>query len=185
MVAANTESLRTAFLVSVDLKRGTTTGISAADRAATVRALADPRLAPADLARPGHVMPLRAVDGGVHERAGRTEAAVDLCRTAGLSGAALLCEVVTPDRRDMMRRPALDEFARRNGIGLEAVPTPHNRCYLTAKRDRLGAHAARARLNGGQDRHQPRRPGHPCPGDRMHRPPVREPTTKGCRPHGA
>ncbi|MPY85289.1 MAG: GTP cyclohydrolase II [Actinophytocola sp.] len=121
MVSANTESQRTAFLVSVDLTHGTTTGISAADRAATIHALADPGLAPTDLARPGHVMPLRARSGGIHERAGHTEAAVRLCRMAGLSGASLLCEVVTPDRRDMMRRPALDDFARRQGIPMLTI----------------------------------------------------------------
>lgn len=121
MVSANTESHRTAFLVSVDLKHGTTTGISAADRAATIRALADPLLSPADLARPGHVMPLRARAGGVHERAGHTEAAVQLCRMAGLSGAALLCEIVTADRRDMMRRPELDDFAIRHGIPMITI----------------------------------------------------------------
>lgn len=121
MVSANTESHRTAFLVSVDYRHGTTTGISAGDRAATIRALADPRLAPADLARPGHVMPLRAKPGGVLERTGHTEAGVDLCRAAGLSGAALLCEVVTPDRRDMMRRPELDAFAAEHGIPMISI----------------------------------------------------------------
>lgn len=121
MVTANTESHGTAFLVSVDHRRGTSTGISAGDRASTIRALADPALAPADLARPGHVMPLRARSGGVLERAGHTEAGVDLCRAAGLSGAALLCEIVTPDRREMMRRPALDEFARHHDIPMITI----------------------------------------------------------------
>ncbi|GAA3547606.1 bifunctional 3,4-dihydroxy-2-butanone-4-phosphate synthase/GTP cyclohydrolase II [Amycolatopsis ultiminotia] len=121
MVADNTESHGTAFLVSVDYRHGTSTGISAPDRAATVRALADPRLAPADLARPGHVLPLRARPGGVRQRPGHTEAGVDLCRRAGLSGAALLCEIVTPDRRQMMRRPQLDEFAARQGIPMISI----------------------------------------------------------------
>lgn len=121
MVADNTESQRTAFLVSVDYRHGTTTGISAEDRARTIRALADPRLEPADLARPGHVMPLRARPGGVRERPGHTEAGVDLCRRAGLSGAALLCEIVTPDRRQMMRRPELDTFAARHGIPMISI----------------------------------------------------------------
>ncbi|MCA1279904.1 GTP cyclohydrolase II [Saccharopolyspora sp. 7B] len=121
MVTANTESHGTAFLVSVDLKHGTGTGISAGDRAATIRALADPRTAPQDLARPGHVLPLRAKAGGVRERAGHTEAGVELCRLAGASGAALLCEIVTPDRRDMMRRPALDDFAARHGIPMVTI----------------------------------------------------------------
>ncbi|GAA3357580.1 GTP cyclohydrolase II [Saccharopolyspora gregorii] len=121
MVAAGTESHGTAFLVSVDLKHGTSTGISAGDRAATIRALADPRTAPQDLARPGHVLPLRARSGGVLERAGHTEAGVALCELAGASGAALLCEIVTPDRRGMMRRPALDEFAARHGIPMVTI----------------------------------------------------------------
>ncbi|WP_414641852.1 3,4-dihydroxy-2-butanone-4-phosphate synthase [Amycolatopsis sp.] len=107
MVTDNTESHRTAFLVSVDYRHGTTTGSSAQDRARTTRALADPHLDPADLARPEHVMPLLAKPGGVRERPGHTEAGVELCRLAGLSGAALLCEIVTPDRRQMMRGPQL------------------------------------------------------------------------------
>ncbi|QUH02085.1 bifunctional 3,4-dihydroxy-2-butanone-4-phosphate synthase/GTP cyclohydrolase II [Saccharopolyspora erythraea] len=121
MVAANTESQGTAFLVSVDYRHGTTTGISAGDRAKTIRALADPRLRPADLARPGHVMPLRAKRGGVLRRTGHTEAGVDLCRMAGLSGAALLCEIVTPDRRHMMRRPELDGLAARHDIPMISI----------------------------------------------------------------
>ncbi len=121
MVTANTESHGTAFLISVDYRHGTTTGISAADRAATVRALADPTLAPSELARPGHVMPLRAKPGGVLERTGHTEAGVDLCRAAGLSGAALLCEIVTPDRKEMMRRPELDAFAAEHGIPMISI----------------------------------------------------------------
>ncbi|GHE76305.1 riboflavin biosynthesis protein RibBA [Amycolatopsis deserti] len=121
MVADNTESRRTAFLVSVDYRHGTTTGISAEDRGRTIRALADPRLDPADLARPGHIMPLLAKPGGVRQRRGHTEAGVDLCRRAGLSGAALLCEVVTPDRRGMMRGPDLVEFAARHGIPMISI----------------------------------------------------------------
>ncbi|WP_461143808.1 GTP cyclohydrolase II [Salinifilum aidingensis] len=121
MVAANTESQGTAFLVSVDYRHGTSTGISAGDRAATTRALADPLLEPADLARPGHVMPLRARAGGVRERTGHTEAGVDLCRLAGLNGPALLCEIVTPDRRQMMRRPGLDDFAAQHGIPMVSI----------------------------------------------------------------
>lgn len=136
MVTTNTESQGTAFLVSVDDKHGTTTGISAADRAATIRAMADRRTAPHDLARPGHVLPLRARTGGIVERAGHTEAGVDLCRRAELSGTALLCEVVTPDRRGMLRRPALDEFAARHEIPMITIaelieqnsPTTASRC---------------------------------------------------------
>ncbi|WP_115944569.1 GTP cyclohydrolase II [Amycolatopsis thermalba] len=121
MVADNTESQRTAFLVSVDYRHGTTTGISAEDRAKTIRALADPGLQPVDDARPGHVMPLLAKPGGVRQRRGHTEAGVELCRRAGLSGAALLCEIVTPDRRRMMRGPELTEFAARHGIPMISI----------------------------------------------------------------
>ncbi|MEN0137927.1 MAG: GTP cyclohydrolase II [Rhodococcus sp. (in: high G+C Gram-positive bacteria)] len=121
MVRDNTESHKTAFLVSVDYRHGTTTGISAGDRGATIRALADPALHPADLARPGHVMPLLAKPGGVLERPGHTEAGVDLCRMAGLSGAALLCEIVTPDRREMMRRDDLERLAAEHSIPMISI----------------------------------------------------------------
>ena len=121
MVPDNTERPRTAYLVSVDYRRGTTSGISAGDRAATIRALSDPELDPAELARPGHVMPLLAKPGGVLERPGHTEAGVDLCRLAGLSGAALLCEIVTPDRRDMMRRDGLEQLAAEHGIPMISI----------------------------------------------------------------
>ncbi|MBK0868969.1 GTP cyclohydrolase II [Saccharopolyspora sp. HNM0986] len=121
MVPAGDESHGTAFLVSVDYRHGTSTGISAGDRSATIRALADPRLAPAELARPGHVLPLRAKPGGVLERVGHTEAGVDLCRAAGLSGAALLCEIVTPDRERMMRRPELDGLAAEHDIPMISI----------------------------------------------------------------
>ncbi|MDH6286142.1 GTP cyclohydrolase II [Rhodococcus opacus] len=121
MVPDNTEAHNTAFLVSVDYRHGTTTGISAGDRGATIRALADPALHPADLARPGHVMPLLAKAGGVLERPGHTEAGVDLCRMAGLSGAALLCEIVTPDRREMMRRDDLRQLAALHSIPMISI----------------------------------------------------------------
>ncbi|KIQ14171.1 GTP cyclohydrolase II [Rhodococcus sp. MEB064] len=121
MVENNTEALRTAFLVSVDYRHGTTTGISAGDRAATIRALADPAVVSTDLARPGHVLPLLARPRGVLERAGHTEAGVDLCTMAGLNGAALLCEVTTADRHDMMRRPELELFAREHGIPIVTI----------------------------------------------------------------
>ncbi|MEN0139399.1 MAG: 3,4-dihydroxy-2-butanone-4-phosphate synthase [Rhodococcus sp. (in: high G+C Gram-positive bacteria)] len=118
MVENNTESHHTAFLISVDCRRGTSTGISAGDRAATIRALARTDTEPGDLARPGHVMPLRARPGGVLERPGHTEAGVDLCRLAGLEPAALLCELVTPDRLEMMRRPRIEAFAAAHRIPL-------------------------------------------------------------------
>jgi 3,4-dihydroxy 2-butanone 4-phosphate synthase / GTP cyclohydrolase II len=120
MVPANSESQRTAFTVSVDLRTGTTTGVSSADRAATIRALADGRSAPADFARPGHIFPLRARAGGVLVRAGHTEAAVDLCRLAGLTAVGVLCEVMNDDGT-MARRPQLEEFARRHRLKLGTI----------------------------------------------------------------
>ena len=120
MVAENTESQRTAFTVSVDARSGTTTGISAADRAATVRALLDPDTGPDDLARPGHIFPLRYRDGGVLKRAGHTEAAVDLARLAGLRPAGVLAEVVNDDG-SMSRMPALETFAAEHGLHLISI----------------------------------------------------------------
>jgi GTP cyclohydrolase II/3,4-dihydroxy 2-butanone 4-phosphate synthase/GTP cyclohydrolase II len=121
MVEDNTESHHTAFLVSVAAREQTTTGISAADRARTVRALADPATQPQSLARPGHIMPLLAKDGGVLERPGHTEASIDLCRLAGIEPAALLCEIVTEDRTDMMRGTELRAFARTHGLAMLAI----------------------------------------------------------------
>jgi 3,4-dihydroxy 2-butanone 4-phosphate synthase/GTP cyclohydrolase II len=110
----------TAFTVSVDLKHGTTTGVSGADRAATIRALADAGTRPGDLSRPGHVFPLRARSGGVLERPGHTESAVDLCRLAGLVPAGVLAEV-TNDDGTMARRPELARFAAEHGLVTLAV----------------------------------------------------------------
>src|SRR3569833_2961757 len=104
MVLASSESHRTAFTVSVDLKHGTTTGVSGADRAATIRALADAGTTSADFARPGHIFPLRSRKGGVLVRAGHTEASVDLCRLAGMKPVGVLCEVMNDDGT-MARRP--------------------------------------------------------------------------------
>ncbi|RZT87329.1 3,4-dihydroxy 2-butanone 4-phosphate synthase/GTP cyclohydrolase II [Pseudonocardia sediminis] len=115
MVARGDDPRETAFTVSVDLKEGTTTGISAADRARTIRALADPSTRPEDLSRPGHVFPLRARDGGVLQRTGHTESAVDLCRLAGLAPAGVLAEVANDDGT-MARRPDLERFAQRHGL---------------------------------------------------------------------
>ena len=120
MVPANSESHRTAFTVSVDLALGTTTGVSSADRAATIRALADSRSTAADFARPGHIFPLRPRAGGVLVRAGHTEAAVDLCRLAGLTPVGVLCEVMNDDGT-MARRPQLEEFARRHGLRIGTI----------------------------------------------------------------
>ncbi len=121
MVEKNTSSHGTAFCVSVEAREGTTTGISAHDRAATVRALIDPRTAPDDLRRPGHMFPLRAKRAGVLKRAGHTEATVDLARIAGLTPAGVLCEVMDEDGR-MARLPRLIEFAREHGeLGILTV----------------------------------------------------------------
>jgi 3,4-dihydroxy 2-butanone 4-phosphate synthase/GTP cyclohydrolase II len=121
MVVDNTESNRTAFTVSVDARRGTTTGISAADRAATIAALIDPKTTPGDLARPGHMYPLRYREGGVLRRAGHTEAAVDLARLAGLYPAGVLCEVVSQDKATMARLPELERFASRHGLVITSI----------------------------------------------------------------
>jgi 3,4-dihydroxy 2-butanone 4-phosphate synthase/GTP cyclohydrolase II len=115
MVAENTAPLGTSFTVSVDAAAGTTTGISAHDRARTVRVLIDPAARPRDLARPGHVFPLQAQPGGVLQRAGHTEAVVDLCRLAGLSPAGVLCEILDEDG-SMARLPRLREMADRFGL---------------------------------------------------------------------
>jgi len=121
MVADNTEAQRTAFTVTVDARNGTTTGISAADRATTIATLIDPRTRPADLNRPGHIFPLRYRPGGVLKRAGHTEATVDLSRAAGLSAAGVLCEIVTEDKSEMARLPQLEAFAERHGLPLISI----------------------------------------------------------------
>ena len=110
----------TAFCVPIEAKRGTTTGISAADRAATVLAAVDPSTTPQDLARPGHMFPLRAQPGGVLQRAGQTEAAVDLARLAGLSPAGVICEVMDDDGT-MARVPRLERFCAEHGLGLVTI----------------------------------------------------------------
>jgi 3,4-dihydroxy 2-butanone 4-phosphate synthase/GTP cyclohydrolase II len=120
MVEKNTSTHGTAFCVSVEAKEGTTTGISAHDRAATVSALIGPDTRPADLQRPGHMFPLRARKAGVLKRAGHTEAAVDLARLAGLTPAGVLCEIMDDDG-DMARLPRLREFASQHGLGLLTV----------------------------------------------------------------
>jgi 3,4-dihydroxy 2-butanone 4-phosphate synthase/GTP cyclohydrolase II len=120
MVVENTDSHHTAFTVSVDFRPGTTTGISAADRAATIRALIDPATRPDDLARPGHVFPLRAHAGGVLRRAGHTEASVDLAKLAGLSPAGVLCEIVNDDG-SMARLPELQAFAEHHGVPIISI----------------------------------------------------------------
>ena len=121
MVIANTEAQRTAFTVSVDFRHGTTTGISAHDRAATVRALIDPATRPNDLNRPGHIFPLRYRPGGVLKRAGHTEATIDLCRLAGKKLAGVLCEIVTADKSDMARLPELQAFAEQHHLPIVTI----------------------------------------------------------------
>jgi 3,4-dihydroxy 2-butanone 4-phosphate synthase / GTP cyclohydrolase II len=120
MVSANTAPYRTAFTVSVDAVHGTTTGISAADRCATILALIDPATKPADLARPGHIFPLRYREGGVLKRGGHTEAAIDLARMAGRYPAAVLCELVNPDG-SMARLPELERFAAEHDLKLITI----------------------------------------------------------------
>ncbi len=121
MVSANTEVQRTAFTVSVDYRHGTSTGISAADRSATIKALVDPHTRAGDLNRPGHIFPLRYRPGGVLKRAGHTEAAVDLARAAGMSPAGVLCEIVNEDKTGMARLPELEAFAKTHGLRLISI----------------------------------------------------------------
>jgi 3,4-dihydroxy 2-butanone 4-phosphate synthase/GTP cyclohydrolase II len=120
MVRENTTSYGTAFTVSVDAKKGTTTGISAADRAKTVQALISPKSRPEDLMRPGHIFPLRYKEGGVLVRAGQTEASVDLARMAGLHPSGLICEIMNEDGT-MARMPQLLRFARRHKVKVVSV----------------------------------------------------------------
>lgn len=120
MVEKNTATFGTAFTVSVEAKHEVTTGISAHDRAATVRAILDPFTRPEDIARPGHMFPLRAADGGVLKRAGQTEASVDLARLAGLYPAGVICEIMSEDGT-MARRPELERFGREHGIKIISV----------------------------------------------------------------
>jgi 3,4-dihydroxy 2-butanone 4-phosphate synthase/GTP cyclohydrolase II len=117
---ANSARRGTAFCVSIEARTQVTTGISAADRARTIRLAADPTTRPADLARPGHVFPLMARPGGVLKRAGHTEASVDLCRMAGLAPYAVVCEIMNPDGT-MARLPDLRAFARRHGLRMVTI----------------------------------------------------------------
>jgi 3,4-dihydroxy 2-butanone 4-phosphate synthase/GTP cyclohydrolase II len=140
----NTDAMRTAYTVTVDgaPKFGVTTGISAADQAATIRAAASPAAVPSDLRRPGHVHPLRARDGGVLQRVGHTEAAVDLMRFAGLQHAGVICEILNDDGTTA-KRPQLDAFAQKHGLTFITV------AQLVAYRllnERLVHRVAEARL---------------------------------------
>lgn len=120
MVEKNTGQMGTAFCVSIEAHKGVTTGISAADRARTIQVAVDPATRPSDLARPGHVFPLRAVPGGVLKRAGHTEASVDLCRLGGLKPAAVICEIMNQDG-SMARTPDLRRFAKEHGIKMLTI----------------------------------------------------------------
>jgi 3,4-dihydroxy 2-butanone 4-phosphate synthase/GTP cyclohydrolase II len=120
LVTENTSRLATPFTESVDVKKDTTTGVSAFDRARTYRALARPAAKAGDFARPGHVFPLRAVPGGVLRRAGHSEAAPDLCRIAGLRPAAACCEIMSDDG-SMMRLPELQHFAAKHDLGILTI----------------------------------------------------------------
>jgi len=142
MVADNTARYGTAFCVSVEARKEVTTGISAADRAATVRALVNPATLPADLARPGHMFPLRAAPGGVLKRAGQTEAAVDLARLAGLTPAGVICEVMNEDGT-MARVPDLRRFAAEHGI---RVITIADLIRYRLRNERLVRRAAQPKL---------------------------------------
>jgi 3,4-dihydroxy 2-butanone 4-phosphate synthase / GTP cyclohydrolase II len=120
MVPNNDEAYRTAFTVSVDYRFGTSTGVSSADRAATIRALANPNSTAQDFARPGHIFPLRPRKGGVLIRAGHTEAAMDLCTLAGLQPAGVLCELMNDDG-SMARRGQIETFAREHGLKIGTI----------------------------------------------------------------
>lgn len=120
MVGENTSKFGTAFTVSIEARHGVTTGISAADRAKTILTAIDPKTKPSDLARPGHIFPLRAQSGGVLARAGQTEASVDLARLAGLYPAGVICEVMNEDGT-MARVPELSEVARQHDLKLVTV----------------------------------------------------------------
>lgn len=120
MVPNNTAPLSTAFTVSVDYLEGTSTGISAPDRASTIKALIDPDTTPESLGRPGHVFPLMYVDGGVLKRAGQTEASIDMCRLANLSEAAVICEIMAEDG-SMARRNELEIFSEEHNVKIISV----------------------------------------------------------------
>jgi 3,4-dihydroxy 2-butanone 4-phosphate synthase/GTP cyclohydrolase II len=143
-VNANTTTFGTAFCVPIDLK-GAGTGISAADRAATVLAAIKPETKPSDLARPGHVSPLRSRDGGVMVRAGQTEAAVDLARMAGLYPAGVICEIMNDDGT-MARVPELTKFARKHGLLMITIA---DLIQYRMRTERLVARAAQAQLPTG------------------------------------
>lgn len=142
MTSKNRTSRQTAFTVSIEAKNGISTGISAADRAQTVRVASDPQYGPDDLVTPGHIFPLRARDGGVLVRAGHTEGSVDLCRLAGLRSAAVICEIMNPDGT-MARLPELKKFAETHGLVVVSI---QDLIAYRMKRDSLIDEIARSKL---------------------------------------
>lgn len=136
MVERNQDARTTAYTVTVDAARGVTTGISASDRALTLRTLADPASSSLDLIRPGHILPLRAVDGGVRERGGHTEATIDLLLLAGLEPVGVIAEIVEDDG-DMMRMPGLLKMGEREGVAVTTVAAIID--YLDEHPDELSA----------------------------------------------
>ena len=120
MVENNTSQFQTGFTVSIEARKGVTTGISAADRATTIQTAVADDATPSDLARPGHIFPLRARDGGVMVRIGQTEGSVDLARLAGLKPAAVICEIMDDDGT-MARMPSLEKFSEKHGVGICTV----------------------------------------------------------------
>jgi len=120
MTQDNTAPFGTAFTVSIDARKGVTTGISASDRAATILTAINPKTKPSDLTRPGHIFPIRARKGGVLQRAGQTEGSVDLARLAGLKPAGVICEIMNEDG-SMARVPQLTEFAREHNLKIVSI----------------------------------------------------------------
>ena len=146
IVNDNTSRFETAFCVPIDAKHATTTGISAADRSATILAALDPATKPSDFAKPGHVSPLRARDGGVLVRAGQTEDSVDLARLAGLYPAGVICEIMNDDGT-MARVPDLRRFARRHKLCMVTVA---DLIKYRIRHDRLVRKVASAHLPTGK-----------------------------------
>ena len=138
----NTATLGTAFSVSVDYRKGTTTGISAYDRSATIKAILDPKSKPGDFARPGHLFPLQYEEGGVLVRAGHTEAVVDLARLAGLYPAGVVCEMISPDGT-MARLPELEKFSKKNDVKIVSIAQI---IAYRKRHEKLIEHVAEARL---------------------------------------
>lgn len=141
----NTTRLGTAFTVTVDARHGTTTGVSAFDRATTIRAMIDPATRPEDIARPGHIFPLRSAEGDVLARPGQTEASVALAQLAGLYPAAVICEIMSDDGT-MARLPELESFAARHGLKIISIAD------LIVYRRRFGSADAPSRSTSN---HQP------------------------------